>query len=223
MARSQFAYVPQEIAFPQHVTGRQMLWFMAAHAEAPLAIENLLAELRLGKFIDVPVRHLSGGQKRLLSIAAAFVRGTRFVVLDEPTVGLDLEVRRRLFLYWREFVARGGTLFMTTHHLHEAEELASRVIVLNQGRVVHTGSPAEIKRDYGLRRISFRCEQPPPAAVGASLCPLTGHWRIESREAEVPLRELVLWGGARDIEVSPLPLEDVLRQVVRQEEPKAWV
>ena len=212
-ARSHFAFVPQDNSFPQHATARQILEFMAAHALNPERVSKVIEDFALSAFIDRPVHNLSGGQKRLLAIAGAFVRNLRFVIMDEPTVGLDVDVRRRLFARWKAFAAQGGTILMTTHHLSEAEELATRVVVLNGGRVVHSDSPAEIKRRFGVKRISFRSAASPPSEVAAHLNESTGLWTVDSKNPELTLKHVVNWGEAREIEVMPLPLEEVFQRV----------
>ena len=88
---------------------------------------------------------LSGGQKQRLLFALGICGNPDLLVLDEPTVGLDVEARRGLWKRIRGFVARGGSVLLTTHYLDEADALANRIAVINRGRIVAEGSPAEIK------------------------------------------------------------------------------
>jgi len=213
-ARQSSAYVPQEPSFPAHVTARQILRFMAAHFPNARGPDEIATELELEYFLDTSVRHLSGGQKRLLSIASAFVSRAPFVILDEPTVGLDLEVRRKVWAFLSRFTASGGTILMTTHYLIEAEELASQVVVLSRGQVVQRGSPQEIKRQFGFKRISFRSKAAPPAHLQAQRLNEAGHWLVDSSSPDQSLHELIQWGQAADIEVVPLALEDIFVRLI---------
>ncbi|NJM09894.1 MAG: ABC transporter ATP-binding protein [Bdellovibrionaceae bacterium] len=213
-ARQSFAYVPQEPSFPAHVTARQVLRFMGAHFPGSRAPEELARQLELEGFLDTSVRYLSGGQKRLLSIASAFVSNARFVILDEPTVGLDMEVRRKVWEFLSLFTRGGGTILMTTHYLVEAEELADRVVVLAGGKVVQSGSPQEIKKQFGFKRISFRSNEAPPPHLQAQAKTEKSEWLVDSRSPDQALRELVQWGRAEDIEVTPLALEDVFLRLI---------
>ena len=215
-ARAQFALVPQEPSFPAHVSGLDLLHFSAAHSAKPRPVEEIVQRLEMEKFVATGVRHMSGGQKRLLSLACAFCMNTELVILDEPTTGLDIEMRRLVWRFVTEYKNAGGTVLMTTHYLAEAEELAERIIVLANGAVAQSGSPRQIKQRYGFKRISFIAEVDPPSAWTATA--VGGRWRIDSREPDSALRELVQWGRATDIDVAPLALEDVFLRLIGKEQ-----
>lgn len=119
----------------------------------PLALAEIVRTAQLegieGKFFG----QLSGGQKQRLLFALALCGDPDLIFLDEPTVGLDIEARRGLWQQIRSLKERGKTVLLTTHYLEEADALADRVIVINKGHVVSEGTPAEIKRMSGGRRI----------------------------------------------------------------------
>lgn len=215
-ARQKCAYVPQEPAFPGHVRATDLLKFAAAHGPGE-DLSELTQDFGMSGFLSTQVRHLSGGQRRTLSLACAFAMRPELVILDEPTTGLDLEMRRRVWRYLRRYHENGGTLLMTTHYLAEAEELAERIIVLSEGKVTQTGSPDEIKRRYGFKRISFACAQEPPGQLKA-VRGEHGRWQVESREPDRALQEIIAWQGACDIDVVPLALEDVFLKLVGRED-----
>ena len=98
---------------------------------------------------------LSGGQKQRVLFALALCGNPDLIFLDEPTVGMDIEARRALWAEIRVLSAMGKTVLLTTHYLEEADALADRIIVINKGRLISEGTPAEIKRNSGGRRI--RC------------------------------------------------------------------
>ncbi len=213
-ARRSMGYVPQEPAFPAHVRGIDLLHFSAAHSVKPRDIRALSLDLEMDRFLNLPVRHLSGGQRRLVSVACAFVLDLPLVILDEPTTGLDVEMRQRVWHLLGAYRAKGGSILMTTHYLAEAEALASNIVVLAAGRVAQQGSPAEIKRRYGYKRILFTSEVVPPPTLGAVSGGEHGRWLVDSREPDAALNQLLNWGKATDIDVAPLALEDVFLRLI---------
>ncbi len=143
-ARAAIGVTPQECGFPPTLRTGEIVDLVRAHFSAPARRSELLERFGLTAVVRRQTGGLSGGQRRRLAVALAFAGSPRAVVLDEPTSGLDVEARRSV---WRElqlYAADGGTVLLTTHHLEEAEALASRVVMLSQGRVVAEGSPAEL-------------------------------------------------------------------------------
>ncbi len=208
-ARRQFAFVPQDSHMPAHATGHQVLNFMRAHYPNGHSVDDVVARFDLERLLAFQVGHLSGGQRRLIALAGAFISKAPFMILDEPTVGLDMEVRHGLYQELRRYTSEGGTVLMTTHYLAEAEELASRVIVLHQGKAVFSGTPGEIKNRYGFKRVSFRADQKPPDTLVGSITQQNDQWRVDSSRSDEVLKALMAWGEAREIEVVPLPLEEI--------------
>jgi ABC-2 type transport system ATP-binding protein len=146
----------QESAYPATLRVRELIELVAAHYDAPLAASDLAGRFGLGDLTARQVGGLSGGERRRVAVALAFAGNPRLVVLDEPTAGLDLDTRRAVWDAVREHAAGGGTILLTTHYLEEAEALATRVVLIDSGRIVADGTVASIKGAAGLTCVSFR-------------------------------------------------------------------
>jgi ABC-2 type transport system ATP-binding protein len=162
-ARRRMGVVPQEVAFPPTLRVREVLELVRRHYEEPAGIDEVSARFGLQRLLRRQLGGLSGGERRLVAVALAFVGVPRLVVLDEPTAGLDADARGRVWEAVRMHAHSGGTVLLTTHHLDEAEALAERVVLLERGVVVEDGTVAAIKRAAGLTRVSFRA--PPGFAI----------------------------------------------------------
>jgi ABC-2 type transport system ATP-binding protein len=143
-ARTSIGVTPQESGFPPTLRVRELVDLVRAHFPAPAPAAELLERFGLGGVARRQAGGLSGGERRRLSVALAFAGRPRALFLDEPTSGLDVESRRAVWQELRSYAAVGGTVLLTTHHLEEAEALASRVVLLARGTVVAEGSPAEL-------------------------------------------------------------------------------
>jgi ABC-2 type transport system ATP-binding protein len=122
-------------------------------AVARVRATELLERLRLADTGDRLVRDFSGGMRRRLDLAASLVASPPVLFLDEPTTGLDPESRNELWELLRELVGEGATLLLTTQYLEEADRLSDDIVLLEQGRITATGTPAELKARYGGERI----------------------------------------------------------------------
>jgi ABC-2 type transport system ATP-binding protein len=143
-SRSAIGVTPQEDGFPPTLRVAEIVDLVRAHFPSPAERGELLDRFRLVAIARRQAGGLSGGERRRLALALAFAGRPRAVFLDEPSAGLDVEARRAL---WREielFAGDGGTVLLTTHHLEEAESLASRIVVLARGRVAAEGDAAEL-------------------------------------------------------------------------------
>ena len=153
------------------LTGRENLLLMASlhhlrGAEGRRRAEDLLRRFDLVEAADKRVSTYSGGMRRRLDLAMTLVGEPRLIFLDEPTTGLDPRSRRTMWQIVRELVHSGVTIFLTTQYLDEADELADQIVVLDQGRIVATGTSAELKRRVpgGHIRLQFTEEAPLAAA-----------------------------------------------------------
>lgn len=139
-ARKSLGVVPQELVFDPFFKVREVLKLQAGYfgmgADANLWIDELLSALNLSEKADANMRSLSGGMKRRVLIAQALVHRPKVIVLDEPTAGVDVELRRNLWALMRKLHREGTTIVLTTHYLEEAEELCERIAILNRGRIV---------------------------------------------------------------------------------------
>jgi ABC-2 type transport system ATP-binding protein len=138
-AKRSIGVVPQEIIFDPFFTPRETLEIQAGLygiAQSQRRTDELLAAMHLGDKANAYSRTLSGGMKRRLLVAKAMVHSPPILVLDEPTAGVDVELRRQLWDYVRSLNRQGVTVVLTTHYLEEAEELCDRIAIINHGKVI---------------------------------------------------------------------------------------
>jgi len=145
----QVGKVPETLRVREHVA------LFRSYYPSPLPADEVYAAAGLEGLEGSKFGDLSGGQRQRLLFALAICGDPQMLFLDEPTLGFDVEVRRRFWEQIRAFVARGRTVLLTTHYLEEADALADRIVVIDHGQVIADGSPAEIKRRAGGRKI--RC------------------------------------------------------------------
>lgn len=153
-AKRQCGLVPQHVNLDSELTVRQNLdihgrLFGMAPARRRARTAELLDYVEMADRIDQPVKQLSGGLKRRLMIARALMHEPRLLFLDEPTVGLDPAIRRRIWALIKRVQQDGATIFLTTHYIEEAEFLAGRVAFLDQGRIVALDRPQDLMARLG--------------------------------------------------------------------------
>ncbi len=148
-AKAQIGLVGQEINFnpfekPIDIVVNQGGYYGIPRSEAIPRAKQLLADLGLGEKMNNRSMELSGGMKRRLMIARALIHKPRFLILDEPTAGVDVELRRGMWEYLRKLTAEGLTILLTTHYLEEAEQLAQHIAIINKGTIVAQGTKDDI-------------------------------------------------------------------------------
>jgi ABC-2 type transport system ATP-binding protein len=148
-AMLQVGRVPETLRVREHID------LFSSYYKRPMATADVLAAAGLEKLGDRKFGDLSGGQRQRVLFALAICGDPDLLFLDEPTVGLDVEARRMLWDEIRRMVSRGKTVLLTTHYLQEADALADRVAVINQGEIIAQGTPSEIKAKTAGKRI--RC------------------------------------------------------------------
>ena len=160
-ARLLMGLSPQELNFDVFFTIRQLLILQAGYYGLPKKKAAERADLMLKRFgltdkANNTARELSGGMKRRVQIAKALVHDPPIIILDEPTAGVDIELRHMLWDYLRELNAKGKTILLTTHYIEEAEALCDRVAIIDQGKIVTEGSPQELIRTLGTGSIEIK-------------------------------------------------------------------
>jgi ABC-2 type transport system ATP-binding protein len=155
-AREIMGVSPQETAVYRHLTGRENVELFGALYAVPKETLNTRVDMVMEKvgLIDEAGRRVgkySGGMMRRVSIAMALVHDPRIILLDEPTVGMDPQARRAIWDFLAELKDKGKTIVLTTHYMEEAEELCDRVGIIDHGRLIALGSPAELKAKYRAR------------------------------------------------------------------------
>ncbi len=222
-ARACLGVVPQELVYDPFFTVRETLRFQSGYFGIRRNdgwIDELLANLGLTDKADTYTRQLSGGMKRRVLVAQALVHKPPVIVLDEPTAGVDVELRQSLWAFIRRLNQAGHTVILTTHYLEEAEALCGRVAMLKQGRIVALDRTENLLRTGGERRLELELD---PARLPEALLPrlagrdgtrfvldLPDYTELESilatlREAEI---------AVRDMTVSQADLEEVFLKVM---------
>lgn len=156
---------PQETALPPVLRVGEVIDLVSAHFENPMPKHEIAEEFGFSDLLRRQTGSLSGGQKRRISVALAFVSRPKLVLLDEPTTGLDVDARRTLWEAVGRQHAAGATVVVTSHYLEEIEALAERVVVIDEGRVLVDGDLAAVIGQVGLRML--RLSTPRPEAVSA--------------------------------------------------------
>src|SRR5207302_3859626 len=163
LTRRAVGLVPQEINFDPFFTVEETLRFQAGYFGIELSEDRLVEILSALGLLDKRTsntRSLSGGMKRRLLIAKALVHRPTVLFLDEPTAGVDVELRRDLWTYVRKLASEGTTIVLTTHYLEEAEELAERIGVIKDGRLLVVEHKDQLLAHYGKRTVRLALEQP---------------------------------------------------------------
>jgi len=186
--REQIGVVLQSSAMYDTLTVTEMLRLFAGYYREPRPVDEVVELAGLQEKRDERVRRLSGGQRRRLDLALALIGDPELIFLDEPTTGFDPRARRNAWETIRSLRGLGKTILLTTHYLDEAEQLADRVAVLAQGRIVASGTPAELTGAVPATEIRYRengreivLETDEPTRV---LHDLTTRALAESRELE---------------------------------------
>ncbi len=175
-ARSRIGLVPQEL----HTDAFETLWHTLGFSRGlfgcppdPALLERVLRDLTLWDKRDAQIRTLSGGMKRRVLIAKALVHEPQLLFLDEPTAGVDVELRRDMWALVRRLRDAGVTIVLTTHYLEEAEEMADRIGVIDKGELILIEEKTALLHKLGRRRLTLELEQPlqalPPTLADADL------------------------------------------------------
>ena len=186
--RERIGVVLQSSAMYETLTVTEMLRLFAGYYREPRPVDEVVELVGLQEKRDDRVRRLSGGQRRRLDLGLALIGDPELIFLDEPTTGFDPRARRRAWETIRGLRGLGKTILLTTHYLDEAEQLADRVAVLAQGRIVASGTPAELTGAVPATEIRYRengreivLETDEPTRI---LHELTARALAESRELE---------------------------------------
>ena len=158
--RSKIGIAAQEFSVDWFFPIEKLLFFQAGYygirkKDAKPTIDKLLARLGLEKKKDARLRQLSGGMKRRFQLAKALVHDPDIIILDEPTAGVDVELRRDLWQYLRDLHYKGKTILLTTHYIEEAELLCENVAIIDEGKILKEGPPKILTQELGTAGISI--------------------------------------------------------------------
>jgi ABC-2 type transport system ATP-binding protein len=225
-ARRSLGVVPQELVFDPFFSVREALriqggYFGVRHNDD--WIDELLLNLGLADKADANMRQLSGGMKRRVLVAQALVHRPPVIVLDEPTAGVDVELRQTLWQFIARLNKEGHTVLLTTHYLEEAEALCGRIAMLKQGRVVALDRTSALLAGRASTMLRFKLDRPLPATLQAParvtgrIVQIKAH---DAREVEAILATLHAAGlEPEDLEIGRADLEDVFLEIMQGETP----
>ena len=220
-ARRALGIVPQELVFDPFFSVREALrlqgGYFGVHDNDDW-IDELLANLGLADKADANMRQLSGGMKRRVLVAQALVHRPPVIVLDEPTAGVDVELRQTLWQFVARLNKEGHTVLLTTHYLEEAEALSGRLAMLKQGRIVALDRTSALLAGTASTMLRFKTDQPLPAVLAAQsrvtgrIVQITAH---DANEVESILGVLRQAGCTpEDLEIGRADLEDVFLEIM---------
>ena len=206
------------------VTVRELVTLVTTLQPKPEPVQTTFKRAGIAEFADQRVDRLSGGQTQRVRFALAICGKSELIVLDEPTTAMDVETRRLFWDSMKAEVAEGRTLLFATHYLEEADQAADRILVINRGRLLADGTPAEIKAKAGARRITFHLDR----ADEQFLLGLPGLVNVEVRRDFVQIQtsdsDATLYGvldaglRPRDIEVTGLGLEQAFIAITAEDD-----
>lgn len=215
-ARRRLGVVPQELVFDPFFSVRETLRIQSGYfgiRRNDAWIDELLDGLGLADKANANMRQLSGGMKRRVLVAQALVHKPPVIVLDEPTAGVDVELRQTLWQFISQLNKQGSTVLLTTHYLEEAEALCNRIAMLKQGQVVALETTSELLRRASANVLCFKTDQSLPPALAAQarvtgrVVQMPAHDALGVERLLVQVREAGV--VAEDVEIRKADLEDV--------------
>ena len=229
MARASIGVVPQELNLDAFFTPRELLEVQAGLYGVPKAerkTDELLAAVDLTSKANAYARTLSGGMRRRLMVAKAMVHNPPVLVLDEPTAGVDVELRRSLWEYVRKLNRAGTTVLLTTHYLEEAQELCDRIAIINFGELVALDTTSNLLRRLDNKRVTITLDKdllevpPQLKAEGWEFSPprqLTLAYQPSKSAIGVALSAIAASGlNIADLSTTETDLEDIFLQLTRR-------
>ena len=201
--RRLLGYVAQEVAIDKILTGRELLrlqgdLYHLPRRERDLRIDELVSRLGMADWLDRRCGTYSGGMRRRLDLASGLLHRPRVLVLDEPTVGLDLESRAAIWQVLLDLREQGTTVLLSSHYLEEVEALADQMAIIDAGQVIAEGSPEHLKQKLGGDRVTLRVREFSNQEEADRLCdllePLDGVRRIVVNRSQGYSLNLVVEG-----------------------------
>ena len=227
-SRAAIGIVPQEVTLDFFFTPRELLEMQAGFYGVPKRERRTAAILEmvaLADKADAPARTLSGGMRRRLMVAKAMVHNPPVLVLDEPTAGVDVELRQQLWRMVQDLQAQGVTILLTTHYLEEAEQLCDRIAIINHGRLVACDTKEALLRQVDDKSMSLALVEPIeilPPALGALGLTLAAPGRLALRYTPSRTELATIFGAIaaqnltiRDVTSQEADLEDIFLQLTR--------
>lgn len=220
--------VPQELVLDPFFNVREALEFHAGYYGVPKSerrTQEIIDALSLTDKATTGARRLSGGMRRRLLIGKALVHNPKVLILDEPTAGVDIELRQSLWAYVRKLNQQGTTIVLTTHYLEEADELCDQVAIINHGKIVASDTKekllANVANKFVIFRLAEQITEVPAnlAKYNAKLAPNNG-LEIQYNPAEISMGEILLAVGKAGLNITDVvseeaKLEEIFLQITR--------
>jgi ABC-2 type transport system ATP-binding protein len=227
-ARLQLGVVPQELVFDPFFSVRETLRIQSGYfgiRDNDAWIDEVMAALDLSNKADANMRTLSGGMKRRVLVAQALVHRPPVIILDEPTAGVDVELRQTLWAFVRRLNREGHTIVLTTHYLEEAQALCGRIAMLKAGRLIALDETRNLLQRLSGLRLALRFRGALPAALDAAVIERADGYAVlrlaRVDEVEATLAALRHQGVVlEDLEVGHADLEDVFLQLMAEDRPR---
>jgi ABC-2 type transport system ATP-binding protein len=228
-ARKSIGVVPQELVLDTFFTVREALEITAGYYGVPKAkrlTAQIIEAMGLGDKADAHARRLSGGMRRRLLIAKALVHSPAVLILDEPTAGVDVDLRAQLWEYVRQLNRQGTTILLTTHYLEEAEELCDQIAIINNGEVIAHDKKKKLMGQLDSKQLCLKFTQPlssiPPtlSTLGATLTE-EGDLQLGYRPSQANIEDILIKvreAGLtiRDLATHEADLQDVFQYLTRK-------
>lgn len=208
--------VPQELMLDTFFTVRQALEITAGYYGIPKdkrRTDEIIDAMGLRDKADAPSRRLSGGMRRRLLIGKALVHTPPVLILDEPTAGVDVELRRSLWDYVRKLNKAGTTILLTTHYLEEAEELCDEIAIINKGNVIARDRTDNLMNGVDSKQVCFSFEQPltevPSTLQGLQASVNNGKLQVKYQPSQSHMGEILAKVQAAGLTIKDLSTEEV--------------
>lgn len=226
-ARMSIGVVPQELVLDTFFTVREALEITAGYYGIPKArrrTQEIIDAMGLADKADISSRRLSGGMRRRLLVGKALVHRPQVLILDEPTAGVDVELRTQLWDYVRKINAEGTTVLLTTHYLEEAEELCDEIAIINHGEIIKRDRKDALLRGVDSKELRLVLDVPlddVPDALSQYQCRIEGgHLIIKYRPSEASFRQIIQQAqqaglSINDLSTHEVDLEDIFRELTR--------
>jgi len=219
--RRKIGVMMQDVALAPELRVREHIELVGSYYPDPLSADDAMTLTATSSLAARPYGKLSGGQKRQVQFAMAIVGRPKLLFLDEPTVGLDIHSRERMWAALRELVHQGVSIILTTHYLEEAEALSDRVVVLAKGRAIASGTVDELRSLVDRKRISCVTSLSPDlVSTWAGVQAVTrdrGRLQITASNADMVVRKLVLADADfRELEVHRAGLAEAFTELTQE-------
>jgi ABC-2 type transport system ATP-binding protein len=220
-AKKLMGVVPQEVTYEMAFTVREVLYYFSGMYGVPMKerngrIEAVLTELDLLDKADERARNLSGGMKRRLMIAKAILHNPKFLILDEPTAGVDVALRQKIWQLVRRLNKEGATILFTTHYLEEAEQLCDEITLINHGKVIREGNLKDMQKEFAQNVIHFELfDTTVPHLPGVNAVGVEFEYPMKDLEADMHALTSHYNGNIKSIKSGAASLETIFLELTK--------